>query len=273
MFNITFSTQPLNINVGVEGLKLESLAELLFVLASTDRLQVLSCLREEKWYRLTDIAQKLDSSMQEASKHVARLREQNFIEKDTSNGCYTLTTLGKLITRLLPSIEFLSENKEYLLIHDISSLPEEFIERIGELQEHRYNEKVGLVLSFTHQVIREADKFIWLMSDHSLIDVFDIERDKNRRITWRIILPKGSKIDWQGLRSYAKNVQERIEIGFSHDIIAGIALNEKVAGVLLPDLKGNLDFNSSLISSSVSFRKWCQDLFDYIWNGSERTIL
>ena len=81
------------------------------------------------------------------------------------------------------------------------------------------------------------------MSDHSHIDVFDIERDRNRRITWRIILPKGSKIDWQGLRSYAKNVQERIEIGFSHKIIAGIALNEKVAGVLLPDLKGNLDFN------------------------------
>ena len=111
--------------------------------------------------------------MQEASKHVARLREQNFIEKDPSNGYYTLTTLGKLITMLLPSIEFLSENKEYLLTHDISSLPEEFIERIGELQEHQYNAKVGLVLSFTHQVIREADKFVWLMSDHSLIDVFD----------------------------------------------------------------------------------------------------
>jgi predicted transcriptional regulator len=209
---------------------LESLAELLFVLASADRLQVLSCLREEKEYRLTDIAQKLDSSMQEASKHVARLREQNFIEKDPSNGYYTLTTLGKLITRLLPSIEILSENKEYLLTHDISSLPEEFIERIGELQEHQYNAKVGLVLSFTHQVIREADKFVWLMSDHSLIDVFDIEIDRNRRLTWRIILPTGSKIDWQGLRSIAKNVHARIEIGFSQQIIAGIALNKKVAG-------------------------------------------
>jgi DNA-binding MarR family transcriptional regulator len=69
----------LNINLGVEGLKLGSLAELLFVLASTDRLQVLSFLREEKRYRLSDIAQRLDSSMQEASKHVARLREQDFI--------------------------------------------------------------------------------------------------------------------------------------------------------------------------------------------------
>jgi hypothetical protein len=60
--NIVFSTQLLNINLGVEGLKLESLAELLFVLASADRLQVLSCLREEKRYRLSDIAQRLNSS-------------------------------------------------------------------------------------------------------------------------------------------------------------------------------------------------------------------
>ena len=115
---------------------MESLAELLFVLASTDRLQVLSYLREEKGYRLSDIAQRLNSSMQEASKHVTRLRDQNIVEKNPSNGYYTLTTLGKFVIKLLPSIEFLSENKEYLLTHNISSLPEEFIERIGELQEH-----------------------------------------------------------------------------------------------------------------------------------------
>ncbi len=73
------------------------------------------------------------------------------------------------------------------------------------------------------------------MSDHSLIDsdiVFDIERDRNRSLIWRIILPIGNKIDWQDLRSYAKNVDTRIEIGFSREIIAGIALNEKVAGLL-----------------------------------------
>jgi predicted transcriptional regulator len=249
---------------------LESLSELLFVLASTDRLQVLFCLKEEKEYRLGDIAQRLDSSIQEASKHVARLREQNLVEKDPSNGYYALTTLGKLVIKLLPSIEFLSQNKEYLLTHNISSLPEEFIERIGELQEHQYNAKVGLVLSFTHQVIREADKFVWLMSDHSLIDVFDIERDRDSSLTW---LPTGSKIDWQNLRSYAKDVHSRIEIGFSHEIIAGMALNEKIAGLLLPDLRGSLDFNSGFISNNLSFCKWCQDLYNYIWSESKKAIL
>jgi predicted transcriptional regulator len=255
---------------------LESLAELLFVLANTDRLQVLSYLREEKKYRLSDIAQRLDSSMQEASKHVARLREQNFIEKNPSNGYYTLTTLGELVTKLLPSIAFLSENKEYLLTHNISLLPEEFIERIGELQEHQFNAKAGLVLSFTRQILHKADRFVWLMSDHSLIDsntVFDIDRDRNRSLTWRILLPTGSKIDWQDLRTYAKNVPTRIEIGFSHEIVAGIALNEKVAGVLLPDLRGSLDFNSGFIGNNLSFCKWCQDLFNYVWKQSEKTIV
>jgi len=75
------------------------------------------------------------------------------------------------------------------------------------------------------------------------------------------------------LRSYAKNVDTRIEIGFSREIIAGIALNEKVAGLLLPDLRGSLDFNSGLMRSSLSFRKWCQDLFGYVWKGSEKTII
>jgi hypothetical protein len=32
-------------------------------------------------------------------------------------------------------------------------------------------------------------------------------------------------------------VHTRIEIGLSHEIIAGMALNEKVAGLLLPDLR------------------------------------
>ena len=111
------------------------------------------------------------------------------------------------------------------------------------------------------------------MSDHSPIDVFDIERNKNRSLTWRIILTTGSKIDWQNIHSYSKNVNSRIEIGLSHEIIAGMALNEKVAGLLLPDLKGSLDFNSGFISSSLSFCKWCQDLFGYVWNGSEKTII
>jgi predicted transcriptional regulator len=37
--------------------------------------------------------------MQEASKHVARLKDQNFIEKNSSDGYYILTTLGKLVTK------------------------------------------------------------------------------------------------------------------------------------------------------------------------------
>src|SRR3712207_8949892 len=42
---------------------------------------------------------------------------------------FSLTAFGKIIANLLPSIRFVTENREYFLSHDISSLPLEFIER------------------------------------------------------------------------------------------------------------------------------------------------
>ena len=55
--------------------------------------------------------------------------------------------------------------------------------------------------------------------------------------------------------------------------LAGMALNEKIAGLLLPDLRGSLDFNSGFISSNLSFCKWCQEYNNYIWSESEKAIL
>ncbi len=51
----------------------------------------------------------------------------------------SLTTFGKLIVNLLPSIRFVTEDREYFLSQDISSLPLEFVERLGELQENKIN--------------------------------------------------------------------------------------------------------------------------------------
>jgi predicted transcriptional regulator len=82
-----------------------------------------------------------------------RLRNAKLIEKD-SDGFFTLATLGKIIVNLLPSIRFLTQNRDYFLSHDISSLPLDFIERLGELQEGQYAEKVGSILAYIQQVVQ-----------------------------------------------------------------------------------------------------------------------
>ncbi len=121
--------------------ELEHLAELLFILASMDRLTLLSEIGVEKC-RLGQLTAKLSATPQETSKHLSRLRNAKLIEKD-SEGLFGLTAFGRVIMYIIPSIRFVSKNREYLLSHDIFSIPLEFIERLGELQGGEHADNVG----------------------------------------------------------------------------------------------------------------------------------
>ena len=257
---------------------MENLAELLFVLASIDRLTLLSEIAIEKKQKLSQLTVKLSATSQEASKHLMRLRNARLIEKD-SDGFFGLTAFGKTIVNLLPSFRFLTQNREYFLSHDISSLPVEFIERLGELQEGQYADNVGSVLAHLQQVAQRAEKYIWLMADHRLGDQEYVTKsgklESSSAVTWRVILPASSSINWTEVRRAAGTHKGRIEyhlIEDPGDIKAGIALNEEVAGVIFPDPMGKLDFNGGFRSSNPLFRKWCEDLFVIHWNKKGRRV-
>jgi predicted transcriptional regulator len=255
---------------------LEHLAELLFIIASIDRLTLLSEIAIEK-RRLSQLSAKLPATPQETSKHLMRLRDAKLIEKD-SDGFFGLTAFGKIILNLLPSIKFLTQNREYFLSHDISSLPREFIERIGELQEGEYGEKVGSILAHTQHVVQDAEEYIWLMADHPLGGqeyVTGSGKLESSTVTWRIIVPADSSTDWPDLRRTVRTHKGRIEYHLIEDaknIKAGIALNEKIAGLTFPDIMGKLDFNSGFRSNDPIFRKWCQDLFEFHWNKAGKKV-
>ena len=258
---------------------MEHLAELVFIIASIDRLTLLSEIAIEK-RRLSQLTTKLSATPQETSKHLMRLRNAKLVEKD-SDGFFGLTAFGKIILNLLPSIRFLTQNREYFLSHDISSLPPEFIERIGELQEGEYGEKVGSILAHTQQVVQDAEEYIWLMADHPLGGEEYVtgsgKLESSRTVIWRIIIPAAdSSIDWQDPRRTVGTHKGRIEYRLIEDvknIKAGIALNEKIAGLTFPDIIGKkLDFNSGFRSSNPIFHKWCQDLFEFHWNKAGKKV-
>jgi predicted transcriptional regulator len=256
---------------------MERLAGLLFILASVDRLTLLSEIAIEKC-KLSQLTAKLSATSQETSKHLTRLRDAKLIEKD-SDGFLGLTAFGRIIVNLLPTMRFVSENREYFLSHNISSLPKEFIERLGELQEGQYADKVGSVLAHTQQVVHGAEEYIWLMADHRLGDQEYVTKsgklEGNSTVTWRVIVPASSSINWAELRRTVGIHKGRIEyqlIEDPNDIKAGMALNEKIAGVTFPDAMGKLDFNGGFRSSNPLFRKWCQDLFGFHWNKKGKRV-
>ncbi|MDQ4014022.1 MAG: hypothetical protein M3146_09915 [Thermoproteota archaeon] len=256
---------------------MEHLAELLFIIASMDRLTLLSEIAIEK-RRLSQLTAKLSATPQETSKHLTRLRDAKLIEKD-SDGFFCLTAFGRIMLNLLPSIRFLMQNREYFLSHDISSLPLEFIERLGQLKENEYGEKVGAILVHLQQVVQDAEEYIWLMADHPLGRQEYVTRsgklESTSSVTWRVIIPADSNMDWTELRRTVGTYKGRIEyhlIEDPNDIKAGIALNEKIAGLSFPDITGKLDFNSGFRSNNPLFRKWCQDLFVFHWNKKGKRV-
>jgi predicted transcriptional regulator len=256
---------------------LEHVAELLFILASIDRLTLLSEIATEK-RRLSQLTTKLSATPQETSKHLVRLRDAKLIEKD-SDGFFSLTALGKIIVNLVPSFRFLTQNIEYILSHDISSLPLEFIERLAELQEGELTDNVGSVIAHLQQVVQSAEEYIWLMADHRLGNQEYVTKsgklESNSRITWRVILPASSNINWAEIRKAAGVHKGRIEyhlIEDPNDIKTGIAMNEKIAGVTFPNATGKLDFNGGFRSDNPLFHRWCQDLFESNWNKKGKKV-
>ena len=256
---------------------MEHLAELLFILASIDRLTLLSEIAIQN-RRLSQLTTTLSATPQETSKHLTRLRDAKLIEKD-SDGLFSLTAFGKIIVNLLPSIRFVTENREYFLSHDISSLPLEFIERLGELQEGQYGEKVGSILAHIQQVVQDAEDYVWLMADHPLGGQEYVTRSRKLESTssvrWRVIIPADGNIDWTELRRTVGTHKGRIEYHLIEDPIdikAGMALNEKIAGLTFLNTRGKLDFNSGFRSNNPVFRKWCQDLFEHHWSEAGKSV-
>lgn len=252
---------------------LDETVKLLFDLSSADRLTLLLEIRKNEKQRLTQLAEKIKATIQETSRHIGRLNEAKLTEKD-SDGYHILTSYGRLALLLLSSFDFLSKNRDYFLLHDITSLPQEFTERIGELSDHEFAVNVSKVLRHTEQVINSSNEYVWLTADQALITGPNIAQGvANRDLSVRIMIPKSTHIpeEYEHTKTLLGDKLE-LRLLADEDVKVAIAMNEKIAGITFPDLEGKMDFNSGFTSGSNEFHKWCKDVFSFYWNRSKKAF-
>ena len=60
------------------------------------------------------------------------------------------------------------------------------------------------------------------------------------------------------------------EVILAKDVRVALAMNERQAGVCLPDLKGRADFSAGFVGTDRAFLGWCRDLFEHHWAESRR---
>ena len=242
---------------------MEDLCDLLFEFSSTERMNIMLSLQEER-LKLSHVSNKLNMTVTEASRHLQRLSDIQLIEKDVG-GTFGPTPYGELAIKLLSSLDFISKNRQYFLEHDVSILPDELISRINEISLASLNTDIVRVLAYVDTMFQEADEYIWVMSyAHSLPSTIPIveERLQNGVILQRIfpeeiIPPTGESETIAGPCRTLPKVDVRI------------MMTEKEAMCSLPTLDGRTDY-TSFIGKDPKFHKWCTDLYLHYWEKANQ---
>ena len=252
---------------------MEELSKLLFELSNEDRLRILEVLNESST-KLTPISNKLDLTVQETSRHVARMTKSGLIQKG-SDGGFSITPYGQQLYGLLPSFSFLIENQEYFMTHTFSGLPRRFINRIGELVESDLTDNAIVLFQYVDGLIAQAEEYIWIMSDQALSSTFPLlEESLGRGVELKVLLPSSigvPNLPEEMLPDFSKFRGTLLEPKHLESVTHVVILSEKEAILALPDLENHLDYLGFRISDRIG-HQWCYDLFLEFWNQGQPVL-
>ena len=249
---------------------MERLCDLFFEFSNEDRLSILYKLNEEP-LNVTRVSRELDITTQEASRHISRLNDIGLTYKDPE-GLHHLTPLGDIALNQLKGFRFISNNLEYFKNHEVKGLPDEYLSRIGELDNSRYYDDVMVIIHNVDQMIREAEQYVYRLTDRYIVTAIPVwEEAIKKGVEFRllepidIILPPdfdNGPVLREALRTgqFKNNVVDEVKLF--------LAFSEKeVAAICLPGVDGKMDYRG-FSSKDESAIKWVYDIFDYYWRKS-----
>jgi predicted transcriptional regulator len=243
---------------------MEALCDLLFELSNEERLKILLEL-EKGPKNLTSIAKDLEFTSQGTSRNVARLVETSIISRNP-DGEYELTPYGGVSLKLLSSYEFLSRNRQYFLSHDVSVLPYQFINRLGELNASSLQRDFITNYVLEGEMAEQAEEYVYSMGDQINAHSPPIVAEKLKLgVKFHSIFPE-TIVPPPGFRP-AAGVDRRL----LPKVQVGMVITDKKAMLGLPTLDGKMD-GENFVGEDPKFRMWCLDLFSYYWDQGKPIV-
>jgi predicted transcriptional regulator len=256
---------------------LDSVSSLLFELSGGDRMDILLLLKKMP-LKLSHISSKLDFTVQETSRNVARLSEADLILKDV-DGVFHLTPYGEEALLQLSGFRFLFDNRNYFLNHSLSFLPRQFQSSIGMLEGCRLAEDVMISFRNIEEMIAKAQERVWILTNQVLASTIPyLTQAIERGAEFRLLMPKDF-VPTQSIREIVDNpVFERAvrthKLGcrFLGSFGAFLCLSEKeVSAVGFPDLGGKFDY-VGFRGVGGSVMDWANALFVRYWSEASSEI-
>jgi len=166
-----------------------NVCSLLFELSGSDRMDILLLLKKTP-LKLSHISNKLNFTVQETSRNIARLSDANLILKDVE-GAFHLTPYGEQTLIQLSGFCFLFKNRDYFLSHSLSTLPQEFQNSIGMLEHCELVEDVMISFRNIEEMIAEAQGRVWILTNQVLASTIPyLIQAIERGAEFKLLMPK-----------------------------------------------------------------------------------
>jgi predicted transcriptional regulator len=254
---------------------LVDLCDLFFEFSNEDRLRIIRTLKNDS-LTVTALSKELDLTTQETSRHLSRLGEIGLSVKNP-DGTHSLTGYGELSLKQMSGFKFISSHNDYFQNHDLSLLPTEYVSRIGELENSRYVDDVMVIFHLIDQMIREAEEYVWRITDRYIITIIPAWGEAlERGIKGRLIEPVDIVVPPEFDRGPVIRdavLEHNFSINTMKTVPLFMSLSEKqVAGICFPANDGRIDYRG-FVSEDLIVLKWATDLYENLWNASQPRAL
>jgi len=241
------------------------LEKLFFELASESRLAILREVQKES-LKMQEIARRLDVTATEAFRQLERLSAALLVRR-LPDGTFTLAEYGKLVLQLSSSLEFVSKHRDYFSTHELTRLPTQFLNRLGELSQAELVTDTIEILNAGERAYIEMEQYGWGMAEGTIprhmLPVMDEKVDKGIKL--KFIVPENRLPDHSPTPVAIKNLETRSLLELS----AIIVITEKIAGVCFRQVGGKMDY-AGFFGTDPTFHNWVKDLFLYYWDKGKR---
>lgn len=235
--------------------------KLFFELASETRLDILQELKDEN-LKMQEIARRINVTATEAFRQLQRLSKALLVQRQP-NGKFTLAEFGKLVFQLLSSLEFVSKHREYFSAHDITRLPVQFVNRLGELVQAKLIMDTVELLNRGERAFIEAEEYGWGIGEGTVPERMGpiMEERVRKGIKFRFLIPETRFLTSASPSPSVKNV----ELRSLRDLPALIVLTEKEGAVCFRQVGGKVDY-AGFFGKHPTFLSWVKELFQYYWD-------
>ena len=260
---------------------LENTARTFFELGSAERIAILYRISEEKC-NLAKLSKDLGCTMPEVRRNIIRLSSSGLVDRE-SNGTFFLTTFGKAILEQIPTLDFLSRNKNYFSDHTFSPLPLKFRRRIGSLNNSKLISGLVSVDERLNDIYNKSQEYVYAMIPEVPIDLIEsivarLEKVENKSFKFSYVLPthatvpKRRKQLLEGLGFEELLKKGTVERKMVNSLLIGVVLNDEQACVMFPRIQRNnkieIDMNSMFYGDDPDFHEWCLDYYRYTWHNA-----